>query len=242
LLYICYLAVYTTSVLSLQKAASILRAFSAERSEWGVRALAAHLSIPRATAHAYLASLTAAGFLCRTPSGKYRLSWHLAELSNQLVAAIPWFQDARDLLTRLALEVKAVTFLCTLEIANIVCIARERHPEADVALPFDVYLPITATASGKLLYAYADLTPPRFDACTQSSITTLDEWRTEVARVRRRGYAYSIEEWLPEQCTLALPYRYERQVVAAIGVQMTAKRYLQEENSIRRKVMDIVMP
>ncbi|GAA5513779.1 HTH-type transcriptional regulator XynR [Deinococcus carri] len=227
-------------MLSLQKAATILGAFSAEQPEWGVRALAAHLNVPRATAHAYLAGLTEAGFLRRTPAGKYRLSWHIAEMGAQLTSALPWFQEARALLTRLALEVKAVAFLCILEGEEVVCAIRERHPDADIDLPLDIYLPATATASGKILYAHTDLQPRDFAVCTQSSITTPDEWRTELARVRRRGYAYSIEEWIPGQCTLGVPYRHAGQVVAAIGVQMSARRYLREERSIRERVLKLV--
>ncbi|AXG98643.1 IclR family transcriptional regulator [Deinococcus wulumuqiensis] len=227
-------------MLSLQKASNILGAFSAEQPEWGVRALAAHLGVPRATAHAYLAGLTEAGFLRRTPHGKYRLSWHIAEMGAQLTSALPWFQDARALLTRLALDVQAVAFLCILEGEDVVAAMRERHPDADIDLPLDVYLPATATASGKLLYVYAGMTPREFAHCTQSSITTADEWKTEVARVRRLGYAYSIEEWIPGQCTLAVPYHHGGSVVASIGVQMSAGRYLREERQIRSRVMDLV--
>ncbi|ACO46967.1 IclR family transcriptional regulator [Deinococcus deserti] len=227
-------------MLSLQKAANILGAFSAEQPEWGVRALAAHLQVPRATAHAYLAGLTEAGFLRRTPAGKYRLSWHLAEMGAQLTAALPWFPEARALITRLALEVQSVAFLCVLEGENIVAAIRERHPDADIDMPLDIYLPATATSSGKILYAHLDLQPRSFVACTQSSITTMDEWRTEVARVKRLGYAYSIEEWIPGQCTLGVPYYHADGVVAAIGVQMSAQRYLREEASIRQRVLDIV--
>ncbi|GAA5502628.1 hypothetical protein Dxin01_02372 [Deinococcus xinjiangensis] len=227
-------------MLSLQKASNILGAFSADQPEWGVRALAAHLDVPRATAHAYLAGLTDAGFLRRTPAGKYRLSWHIAEMGAQLTSSLPWFQDARALLTRLALEVQSVAFLCILEGENVVAAIRERHPDADIDLPLDVYLPATATASGKLLYAYAELTPKTFAACTESSITTIDEWKTEVARVRRLGYAYSIEEWIMGQCTLGVPYHHGEQVVASIGVQMSAERYLREERKIREKVLQIV--
>ena len=227
-------------MLSLQKAANILSAFSAEQPEWGVRALAAHLGVPRATAHAYLAGLTGAGFLRRTPVGKYRLSWHLAEMGAQLTASLPWFPDARALITRLALEVRSVAFLCILEGEEVVAAIRERHPDADIDLPLDVYLPATSTASGKILYAHADITPKTFSTCTQSSITTLDEWRTEVARVGRLGYAYSIEEWIPGQCTLGVPYHYAGALVAAIGVQMSAARYLREERAIRERVLDIV--
>lgn len=227
-------------MLSLQKAASILGAFSADQPEWGVRALAAHLGVPRATAHAYLAGLTEAGFLRRTPAGKYRLSWHIAEMGAQLTSALPWFPDARALITRLAMDVRAVAFLCILEGEEVVCAIRERHPDADIDLPLDIYLPATATASGKILYAHADLQPQTFAALTVSSITTPDEWRTEVARVRRRGYAYSIEEWIPGQCTLGVPYRHAGSVVAAIGVQMSARRYLREERSIRERVLATV--
>jgi DNA-binding IclR family transcriptional regulator len=227
-------------VLSLQKAASILGAFSPDQPEWGVRALSAHLGVPRATAHAYLAGLTGAGFLRRTPAGKYRLSWHIAEMGAHLTSALPWFPDARALITRLALDVRAVAFLCILEGEEVVCAIRERHPDADIDLPLDIYLPATATASGKILYAHADLHPREFAALTESSITTADEWRTELARVRRRGYAYSIEEWLPGQCTLGVPYRHAGNVVAAIGVQMSAVRYLREERGIRERVLATV--
>lgn len=227
-------------MLSLQKAASILGAFSPDQPEWGVRALSAHLAVPRATAHAYLAGLTGAGFLRRTPAGKYRLSWHIAEMGAHLTSALPWFPDARALITRLALDVRAVAFLCILEGEEVVCAIRERHPDADIDLPLDIYLPATATASGKILYAHADLHPREFSALTVSSITTADEWRTELARVRRRGYAYSIEEWIPGQCTLGVPYRHAGQVVAAIGVQMSAVRYLREERSVRERVLATV--
>lgn len=234
------MSVYSGRVLSLQKASSILGAFSADQPEWGVRALAAHLNVPRATAHAYLAGLTEAGFLRRTPHGKYRLSWHIAEMGSHLTSALPWFPEARALLTRLAMDVRSVAFLCLLEGEEVVAAIRERHPDADIDMPLDIYLPATATASGKIMYTYGDIQPKDFTACTQSSITTIDEWHTEVARVRKLGYAYSIEEWIPGQCTLGVPYRYLGQVVAAIGVQMSASRYLREERNIRERVQKIV--
>lgn len=227
-------------MLSLQKAANILAAFSAEQPEWGVRALSAHLGVPRATAHAYLAGLTEAGFLRRTPAGKYRLSWHLAEMGAQLTASLPWFPEARVLITRLAMELQSVAFLCVLEGENIVAAIRERHPDADIDMPLDVYLPATATASGKILYATLDIQPREFTRCTQSSITTQDEWNTEVARVQRLGYAYSIEEWIPGQCTLGVPYHHAGEVVAAIGLQMSAGRYLRDERRIREAMLRIV--
>ena len=81
-------------MLSLQKAASILGAFSAEQPEWGVRALAAHLTVPRATAHAYLAGLTDAGWNKKAPLWYYVLKeaelvnggTHLGPVGGRIVA------------------------------------------------------------------------------------------------------------------------------------------------------------
>lgn len=224
----------------MQKAALILRAYSATQPEWGVRALAAHLGIPRATAHAYLSGLAEAGFLRRTSAGKYRLSWHLAEMGAQLTGALPWFQEARALMTRLALETQSVAFLCILEGNEVVAAIRERHPDAGLELPVDIYLPTTATASGKVLYAFHELEPQHFTECTPNSITTPDEWSTEVARVKELGYARSIEEWMIGQCTLAVPYYSAGQVVAAVGVQLSSERYLAHEKAIHKKVLSVI--
>lgn len=225
---------------SLQKAARILGAFGADQPEWGVRALALELGMPRATVHAYLAGLSEAGLLRRTPAGRYRLSWRLAEMGAQLNSSLPWFMAARQLITHLAMDMQTVAFLCLLEDTEVVCAIRERHPAADIDMPLDTYLPTTATASGKVLYAYLDMQPPEFSICTPSSISTADEWETELGRVRRRGYAYSIEEWLPGQCTLALPYWHGGQVVGAVGVQMTAERYLREERALREEALRVL--
>lgn len=227
-------------MLSLQKASLILSAYTADHPEWGVRALATHLGMPRATAHAYLTGLAEAGFLRRTPLGKYRLSWKLAELGSQLTASFPWFPEARARLTTLALQTKSVAFLCVREDKNVVAAIRERHPDADVDLPTDIYLPVTATASGKVLYAFHELEPVAFEACTPNSITTPDEWETEVKRVVQLGYAHSIEEWMMGQCTFAVPYVYQNQIVAAIGIQMSTERYLKSERMIREEVFSVM--
>lgn len=231
---------YAGRVHSLHKAARILDAFDAEQPEWGVRALAAALGMPRATVQSYLAALASAGLLRRTPAGRYRLSWRLAEIGAHLNTSLPWFMEARGLITELALELRTVAFLCLLEGEAVVCAIRERHPAADVDMPLDIYLPSTATASGKVLYAHLNIEPQEFAICTPSSISTADEWETEVARVRRLGYAYSIEEWLPGQCTLALPYWSGGQVVGAVGVQMTAERYLREEKAVRKRTLGLL--
>lgn len=221
-------------VRSLAKAALILRSFTAVTPQWGVRELAAHLALPRATTHAYLASLAEAGFLRRTPKGRYRLSWNLAELGSELTASLPWFAAARTALADLALATSSLGFLCVLEDARVVCINRALGDTAAPrsALQTDFVLPANATVAGKILYAHARLPPPSFARFTASTITTLDEWHGELGRVREQGFAHAVEEWIPGYCALGVPVEYDGDVVAALGIQLPTERFLSRERHL----------
>ncbi len=228
---------------TLSKAASILRAFTASQPEWGSRPLAAHLGLPRATAHFYLSGLTEAGFLRRTPAGQYRLSWHLAEFGALLSGGLPWFPRARNALADLAQATGGLGFLCVLEEGRVVCINRALgDPLATSAVQTDVTLPANATAAGKVLYAHARLPDPSFKRYTDSTIVTPDEWAGELGRVVQGGYAHAIEEWIPGECSLGVPLWWEGEVVAAFGVQLPTSRFLARESRLLERVWRAARP
>jgi DNA-binding IclR family transcriptional regulator len=64
-----------------------------------------------------------------------------------------------------------------------------------------------------------------------------DEWQTELERVRKQKVAYSIEEWLPGQCALAIPVFFEGKLEATLGVQLPLKRYLLERQGLRKVLL-----
>ena len=244
---------------TLDKAAEILRAFTATQPEWGARPLAAHLGLPRATAHFYLSGLAGAGFLRRTPAGQYRLSWHLAEYGALLSGALPWFPRARNALADLARATGGLGFLCVLEEGRVVCINRAlgglelgglegstseagRLGADPSPVQTDVILPANATAAGKLLYAHARLPPPGFQRFTASTITTPDEWEGELERVQGQGFARAIEEWIPGQCAVGVPLWWEGEVAAAFGVQLPTSRFLAHERRLLARVLRAAQP
>jgi DNA-binding IclR family transcriptional regulator len=61
-----------------------------------------------------------------------------------------------------------------------------------------------------------------------------DEWQTKLMRVRKQQIAYSIEEWLPGQCALAIPVFFEGKLEAILGVQLPLKRNLLERQGLRK--------
>ncbi|MFC4453859.1 IclR family transcriptional regulator [Deinococcus sonorensis] len=229
---------------TLDKAALILRAFSSQQPEWGSRALAVQLGLPRATAQFYLSGLARAGFLRRTPAGQYRLSWQLAEYGAQLTLGLPWFPRARNALAEVAQATAGLGFLCVLEEDRVICINRALgDPGADHAqVQTDVTLPANATAAGKLLYAHAALPVPEFARYTASTITTPDEWHGALARVRQDGYAHAIEEWVPGQCAVGVPLWWDGAVVAAFGVQLPTARFLARERRVLARVQQAARP
>jgi DNA-binding IclR family transcriptional regulator len=228
-------------VQTLEKASLILRQFTRETPVWGVRELALALSMPRSSVHLYLQSLAEQQWLRRCEQGRYRLSWRWLEFSQRLHQSLGWYGAARRQMQDLAAQTKTLGVLCVLEDNRVVCIDRFN---ADPALDFahiqtDVYLPANATAAGKVLYAFQVLAAPPFVAFTPNTIVTPDEWRTELLRVRGQGMAYSIEEWLPGQCALAVPVFFEGQLAAALAIQLPLGRYLRERHGLRRALFGV---
>jgi DNA-binding IclR family transcriptional regulator len=202
---------------SLEKASLILRQFTREKPVWGVRELASEIEMPRSSTHLYLQTLA----------------------NLQLHHSLGWYGAARQKMQALAIKTKTLGILCVLEESRVVCIDRFN---ADPALEFDhiqtdVYLPANATAAGKVLYAFQELNAPQFEAFTPNTITTTDEWHTELERVRTQNIAYSIEEWLPGQCALAIPVFFEGKLEATLGVQLPLKRYLLERQGLRKVLL-----
>ena len=224
---------------SLSKASVILRHFTRDKPIWGVRELALSLSMPRSSVHLYLQSLASLQWLRRTEDGQYRLSWRLLEFSEQLHHSLGWYGAARQKMQALATKTKTLGILCVLEENRVVCIDRfNADPELEFEhIQTDVYLPANATATGKVLYAFQELNAPQFEAFTPNTITTPDEWQTELMRVRTQGIAYSIEEWLPGQCALAIPVFFEGKLEATLGVQLPLKRYLLERPNLRTMLL-----
>jgi DNA-binding IclR family transcriptional regulator len=224
---------------SLEKASLILRYFSREKPVWGVRELASELKMPRSSVHLYLQALSKLQWLRRSEDGKYRLSWRLLEFSEQLHHSLGWYGKARAKMQSLATQTKTLGVLCVLEENRVVCIDRfNADPELEFEhIQTDVYLPVNATAAGKVLYAFQELNTPPFEAFTLNTITTPDEWQTELERVRKQGIAYSIEEWLPGQCALAIPVFFEGKLEATLGVQLPLKRYLLERQGLRKVLL-----
>lgn len=217
----------TSPVQSVDRALTVLEIL-ATRGPTGVTDVATELGVHKSTVSRLLAVLESRGFVEQlTDRGKYRLGYGVARLAGALTMQRDLGTESRSVCESLAGEVRETVNLAVLDDAGRdVNITEVRGP---AALSSHNWVGQSthphATSSGKVMLAWApdvDLPAllgeelPRF---TDRTITGYAELEQELATVRARGWATTVEEYEPGLNALAAPVRDHRgQVVAALSV------------------------
>ena len=207
----------------LRKAMDVLTLFSLDDRELGVLQVADMLERPKSTVSRWLSAMEDADFLERDPeSARYRLSLRLAALGDIARQTTTLQRSARPLLRWLAErtgETANLTVLVGLEAVNVE-VADSPRPVMHLGW-VGRRLPVHATASGKVLLAYADdqlvarVVARKLQRFTAETITRAGAFRNELELVRKRGYATVWAELEPDLAAVASPVRDHRGVVVA---------------------------
>jgi len=210
-----------------EKAIALLDSFDTEWSVNGVSELARRAGLPKSTAHRLLGVLTRCGMVAHQHDG-YRWGPRLHEIADRLDCRYP-AQLRETLLPYLADAYVLTRQTVTLGVLRdhevlAVGVLKGRYPLPE--LPGDPNRrPLHCTAIGKVLLAYAPDTLQRqvlsseLPAHTPWTITSGAVLATELGRIRRRGVAYTNEEWAFGKRAAAVPiFGEDRAVVAALGI------------------------
>jgi len=222
---------------TIQKASEVLALYDREHTEWGVREVAEKLKMAKSSAHDLLSSLAQIGFLNKTEDSRYRLGWRLVTMSELLLATTELRQEARPVLEELAAQYRETIHLAVLDDAKAVYLDKLEGKQA-VRDPH-------CSALGKVLLAYRPKTEvkriiktaglPRF---TPNTITDEEELCQALAKIRKQGYAYDLEEILPDLCCVGAPiYNYTGQVIAAISMSIPAYRFRRSQTEYRDAIV-----
>ncbi len=232
---------------TVQKAGEVLDLFTREKPEWGVSEVAKALGIPKSSAHALLSTLALIGLLKRGPDGRYRLGWRILTLSQVLLSSNSWRQEARKAMEEVVARFGETAHLAVLECGRVVYVEKLEGTQAvRVAnTGVGVELPAHCSAVGKVLLAYLPwkevvriMAERGMPALTANTITTLDELQTELQGVREKGYAYDIEETVPELCCVAAPIRdHTGEVIAAMSLSVPFYRFQQMKSEYRNAIL-----
>ena len=232
---------------TIQKAGELLALYDREHAEWGVREVAAKLKVAKSSAHDLMSSLAKLGFLNKTEDNRYRLGWRLVTLSETLLATTELRKEARPVMEDLAAQYQETIHLAVLDDTQAVYVDKlEGRQAVRVELTsLGARLYAHCSALGKVLLAYSDEDEvkriiqtaglPRF---TANTITDQEELLQNLAKIRKQGFAYDLEEILPDLCCVAAPiYEYSGNVIAAISMSIPAFRFRRSQIEFRDGVM-----
>jgi IclR family KDG regulon transcriptional repressor len=232
---------------TIQKAGELLALFDRDHTEWGVREAATKLKIAKSSAHDLMSSLAKLGFLNRTEENRYRLGWRLVTLSETLLATTELRKEAHPVMEDLAAQYQETIHLAVLDDTQAVYVDKlEGRQAVRVELTsLGARLYAHCSALGKVLLAYSSEAEvnriiqtaglPRF---TPNTITDEEELGQNLARIRKQGFAYDMEEILPDLCCVAAPiYNHTGQVIAAISMSIPAYRFRRSQTEFREGVI-----
>ena len=220
---------------NLQSVRRALRALEliSEHGELGVTELGRKLDVHKATASRLIATLAERGFVERDPiSEKYRLGFGLISLAGAAVGGNDLVRAARPILDDLAERTHETVNLGVLSGESVVYIDQVTGTRSIVSVSWvGQRTPLHCTSNGKVLLAYAtDVERERMlstplTRLTPRTITDLRKLRAQLAEVRARGYAQTLEELEEGLNAVAAPVRgMSGDVIAALSVSGPAFR------------------
>jgi DNA-binding IclR family transcriptional regulator len=182
-----------------------------ERGQNGLtaRELAQLLGAPRTSVSDLLKVLTDRGFVAPTAEGHgWRLDFRVAQLGNAYLHEFSVREVGRTAMRELSRRTGLTTQMAVLDRTDIVYIERQdaSRPRAEPHVVTDIgsRLPAHCTSLGKAMLAFLPAdevdrlydSPGQLPPRTKSTITTLARLKTELAAIRRRGYAVDQGETL----------------------------------------------
>ncbi|MBX6383352.1 MAG: IclR family transcriptional regulator [Microbispora sp.] len=222
---------------SVDRAISIMEIL-AERGEAGVTEIAAEIDVHKSTAFRLLGALESRGLVEQAEDrGKYRLGFGLVRLAGSVSTRMDVTQQSRPVCHRLAEEIGETVNIAVLRSHYAVNLDQVRGPAAVTTYNWVGQLtPLHATSSGKVLLAYVDrqrradlLRAAGLQRYTPNTVTSVEALERELAQVRERGYAMSLEELEEGLNALAAPVRsFRGEVVAAVSASGPAYRFSEE--------------
>lgn len=188
--------------------------------------IAAKVGLPKATAHRQATTLLHEGYLRRLPTGQLVAGPRLVTLAQAIDHRQVVVAAAAPVLHRLALKLRCVAQLGTLDNEMVTYRVKTGQAAGDFFTRVGLQLEAYCTGIGKVLLAHlperereAYLATGPFPALTANTITDPAALRVELELTRAQGYACDNEEIAEGLICYAAPVRIGvTEVVAAISV------------------------
>ncbi len=232
---------------SVERTLAVLRAFSARHPTLTLTEVATACGLDRAGTRRILLALVELGYV-RHDGREYSLTPQVLEFGHAYLSGRSLPQIAQPHLDRLSDTVREMTALGVLEGPDVRYVARAPGPKLlSVTIPVGTRFPAHTVSLGKALLAGL---PPEdleiwlgtrtLDPMTPHTVTGRREFLSEIAAVRRRGFAVSEGELEEGLLGIAAPVRdRDGAVVAAANIALDARGRSGEE--LHRTVVPLLL-
>jgi DNA-binding IclR family transcriptional regulator len=236
---------------SVLRAFSILRVFHHE-DEWvSVSEIGRRAGLPFASTYRLLQTLEETGAVERAENGSYRLGYLLASLSQNVDIDDCLFQASRDLMAGVSDGLKVSTFLGRLDGTTVSFIGRVLTPNSTRRfVTIGSRSAAYSLALGRVMLA--DLGSSELDSVikeiefrplTPHTTTNRSELVSELATVRRQGFAVEREQTYLGMGCVAVPIRDdEGRVMAAISASDEVQKLTRHRIDDLRNALMAVAP
>jgi DNA-binding IclR family transcriptional regulator len=207
---------------TVEKAIDVLFHLHGESGARGVTAISRALGAPKSSTHRLLSALSRRALLEKDDRGRYRPGVGLVALGLGALDREPVVAAARPVLEAEAHSLEETVFLVAARAGRIIVLDKAEGSGFLRAAPrVGAAVPVHATAVGKLYLGLGEgvISMPRgvLERFTDETLTDVASLKVEVARAAERGFAESIDEWIPGLSVVAAPI-----LAAAAGGRMLA--------------------
>src|ERR1700752_5099702 len=215
------------SVGVISKVLRILEALQGSSSGLGLKAICDQTGINKSTAHRFLKHLERERYLLRTEAGAYLIGPRLSQLSARANQEATLQAVARPILWDLWKSTHETVNLGVLDQGTVLYVDVIESPhEFRLSSRVGTRRSLHVTALGKALAAFLPLEPREnilstmtFQPATPKTIMNLLQFRQELDKISRQGYAVDDEEAVQgARCVSAPILNSDREPIAAVSV------------------------
>jgi len=211
----------------ISKVLLILEALQGSSAGLGLKAICDQTSIHKSTAHRFLKHLERERYLIRTEAGAYLIGPRLSQMSARGNHGATLQAVARPILWELWKSTQETVNLAILDQGTVLYVDVIESPhEFRLSSRVGARRSLHVTALGKALAAFLPAEPREnilstitFQPSTPRTIMNLLQFRQELDKIRRQGYAVDDEEAVQgARCVSAPILNSDREPIAAVSV------------------------
>ena len=223
----------------------VLRLFGEARAEWTVQEMAGALDAPASTVYRTVRDLVGADLLEPASEAQYRLGAAFIEFERLIRLTDPLVRAGTPLLRDLSLQVgmKCAVFLARLYGDTVMCVADDRPRDHTVQTSYERGRPMPLTRGATSKAILAQLPTRRLNKVLAARAVdadpfavSADEFRAQLAQVRKRGYCVTRGEVDKGLVGIAVPISVPGRAINA-SLTLVVEAASLDDRTERRLVM-----